>query len=109
MKHWRWCVYYEDGTTFTDLDGEPWESPRWGAVAVAQRAMPVFRDKLIDGPVFLYREDWGCWMETEDKDDQLSEYCNVISAYRKGRYMRNDKFREIWERVNEDAKAFASA
>jgi hypothetical protein len=98
----NWRLYYEDGSTFDDMDGKPWDSPRWGMVAVAQPGTTKFKDRLINGPVFLYREDWGCWMETADPEDLLSEYCPVITAYRKGRYMRRDLWKAIMNRVVDD-------
>jgi hypothetical protein len=103
----KWTLYYEplpDGTipTFSSEDGQPWESPPWGVVAVGQDSMPVFKDRLLAGPVFLYREDWDCWMETADPDDQLSAYCNVVSAYRKGRHIRNDWWKNVTKRVVSD-------
>lgn len=31
----RWIVWYDDGSSFTDRDGEPHEAPRWGVMCIA--------------------------------------------------------------------------
>lgn len=30
----EWIIRYEDGSTFSNLDGMPWEAPRWGVMRV---------------------------------------------------------------------------
>jgi hypothetical protein len=103
-----WRVYYEDETTFSADDGKPWDSPRWGVVAIAQPcARQTFRALLVNGPHFLYRDDWGCWMECNDDGlhDLLTAYAPVISCYRQGRYIRSDSFKRIWKVAQEYADA----
>lgn len=30
----RWRIYYADGSTFSNEDGEPWDAPGWGAQVI---------------------------------------------------------------------------
>jgi hypothetical protein len=31
----QWVIWYADGSSFSNLDGEPHEAPRWGALCIA--------------------------------------------------------------------------
>jgi hypothetical protein len=103
-----WRIYYEDGTTFSDADGAPHDSPPWGIVAIAQpTARKTFRACLYNGPYFLFRTDWKCWLEC-DRDgllDQLTHHTHLISCFRSGRYIRSDVFKRIWKTALEYANA----
>ena len=102
-----WCLYYEDGTRFTDRDGAPHESPVWGVVAVGQPQENRIRKALFNGYAYLYRTDWQCWTEVDDMTgfwDQAAHSAHVIGAVRFGRYARDDVFREIKREVEEAAE-----
>ena len=108
----KWRLYYENGSTFSDTDGEPWQSPGWGAVAIAQPNQynaGFFRSILKDGPYFLYRKDWDCWMEVELDGlyDQLAHHAHLISAFRMGRYIRDDDFSDIKKQAKADCELAA--
>lgn len=30
----EWCVYYDDGSTYSNLDGRPWDAPKSGVQAI---------------------------------------------------------------------------
>ena len=90
-------LYYEDGTVY---EGAPGGSPVWGLVAIAQpEARPKFKATLADGPYFLFREDWACWMECDLAGllDQLSHHAHLIGCVRVGRYIRADTFKATWK------------
>jgi len=105
----RWRLYYDDGSTFSDTDGEPHESPVWGCVAVSQPHVESTADKALvgNGDFYLYRSDLGFWYEVGDSGlvDQLSHFGHLISCVRAGRWMpRRDEFLALWDRLREEAK-----
>jgi len=71
-----WCIYYGDGTTFTNLDGEPWEAPGYDIMGIQQG--PPGDPRLISRDFYLYRADYDCWIEVDR--DGLVDHC--ISAAR---------------------------
>jgi hypothetical protein len=53
-----WIVHYDDGTSFTSTDGDPWEAPRDG-VQVVQVAHEY------TGRLIWHSFDYYCWQEGE--------------------------------------------
>lgn len=47
----RWAIYYDDGTTYRDTDGTPYDAPSRGVVVVAQEDADV-------GRVLFHRRDY---------------------------------------------------
>jgi hypothetical protein len=58
-----WCVIYGDETTFSSLDGEPWEAPGYNVQGILQD--PPGDRKLKTRDFYLYRDDYGCWIEVD--------------------------------------------
>lgn len=89
---WRWMLVYEDGTRFSDLDGLPKESPRYGAMLLGQPGMDG-QDLLASRDYYIYREDVGHWMEVDFAGllDQLSVRAEYISCVRVTRQVANNK------------------
>lgn len=100
----KWRLYYEGGRTFDSTEGEPWESPECGVVAVGQLENGKFNDLLVNGPYFLYRSDWGCWLECEFDGllDHLSHFAHLIPCVRQGRYIRKDEFKVTVQRARRE-------
>lgn len=96
MPDFKWKLYYEDGSTFTDKDGYPWESPVAGLVCVAQP--DADEDVLGSRDFFLYRADEEVWIECDraGADDQLSHFGHSIAVFRIGRQVPD---REKWRRI----------
>lgn len=55
----QWKIYYDNGSTFSDVDGKPHEAPALGVQAVVQADSTVGR-QVIQGRDFYYFED-GLW------------------------------------------------
>lgn len=105
----KWRLYYDDGSTFSDLEGEPWESPLWGVIGVIQ---PPVRHRTAGGIVgkngdyLLYRQDLGLWhlIGASGLQDHLAHFAHLITCVRVTRWMPEDKeFGALWERMREDA------
>lgn len=95
----RWCIYYEDGSTYSDTDGPPHESPPWGAVVLSQPNAPIGSKELLgNGDYYLYRGDLELWHEvgTDGLPDHLAHFGHLITCIRPGRWMPN---REDWLKI----------
>lgn len=110
----RWRLYYADGSTFDNLDGEPWESPPWGVVGVVQTHSMWNAERLGQYPpqeqIYIYREDCGRWSfhGPSGRDDQFVHFAHVISAYRIGRYVPSaDEWNALRARMDNDPDFYA--
>lgn len=95
-----WTLYYEDGRTFSSLDGEPHESPCWGVVACAQRG----GDPLVVGlnsDWLMWRADLAEWRECGEggRDDHLVHFGHLVRCWRRTRWVGTADFRAIWARA----------
>ena len=100
----KWRLYYEDGSTFDDLDGAPHESPPWGAVVLGQPSVdPVV---MVNSDYLMYREDLGQWTECGPDGllDHIVHYGHVISCVRPTRWIPTKRFKDIWKRVRDECK-----
>ena len=53
----RWRIYYADRSTFSNLDGEPWQAPATGVIVIAQRnPLPN------ENPYIQHMTDYYCWL-----------------------------------------------
>ena len=102
----KWRIYYDDGTTFSNTDGPPHESPVWGAVGVSQ---PEFNIQLVgNGDHYIWRTDLQRWHEVGDSVlvDHITHFGHLIGCVRCGRWMpRNEDFKAMWKRLREDVDA----
>lgn len=102
-----WRIYYDANKTFDTFDsteGEPWESPSWAVIAIGQPFVEETKTVLYNGYAYLYRTDWGCWMEVHDEiglADTMVEFARFITAVRYGRTVRNSVFKRAKREVEE--------
>jgi hypothetical protein len=104
----KWRIYYADGTTFDNTQGEAWEAPALGVQVIWQL---VPEDILIHGSGsaghselgwFSYRHDWG-W----DIHDMIG-LINYFITYKRpqavlmGSTIPTDKFQEILKQAIKD-------
>ena len=106
---YAWKLVYEDGSEFTNLDGEPWESPPWGVIFVVQpgRFEDMLRGKGLGKGYYYFRSDYGRWCFCDDVGmyDQLSHYAHVITAWRFGRNMPDRaEFKAKWRPYLEEVR-----
>jgi hypothetical protein len=93
---YKWKLWYEDETSFSNEDGEPWESPILGVCLVVQPEEA--HDFLASAPYVIYREDVGRWMEVDFPGfiDQQQTYGRFITCTRVTRQMTcRREFREF--------------
>jgi hypothetical protein len=97
-----WCVYYDDGRRFTNLDGEPWEAPGCGVMGIRQ--LPPGKRQLITRDFYLYRTDYGCWIEV-DRDGLVDHFITAarhITACLAGRTVPDPVWKAAMKLMAED-------
>jgi len=98
----KWRLYYEDGSTFSDLDGAPHDSPPWGVVALAQPDIdpPI----TVNADYYLWRPDLNQWLEcgTDGLDDHVCHFGHLIQCVRKTRWITTIDFKRIWAQARTD-------
>lgn len=105
-----WCIYYDDGSTYSDVDGAPHESPPWGAVGVIQPSLKGITATGIvgkNGDYLLHRVDLGVWhlVGASGLVDHLAHFGHLIDCVRPTRWMPLDsEFSAIWARMRADAE-----
>lgn len=98
-----WTIYYDDGSTFTHLNGDPVDAPPFGMVVIAQKPVDKPRS-LIHGTDFYYwNSDEGEWWGT-DWTGVLDRMLNrlPLSALLQGRMVSDTKYRETLRRADRD-------
>jgi hypothetical protein len=96
---YRWKLWYADGTTFSDKDGEPWESPVQGVVAVTQPGV-VGKDILWNESHYLHHAN-GEWSAHDllGLVDQTTSQINSLDCHRQGWDMPTRPFKDIVNRA----------
>ena len=98
----KWRLYYEDGSTFSDTDGPPHASPVWGVVAVSQPGFdpPV----MVNSDWLMYRADSGRWAEcgADGFTDHAPHFGHLIGCWRKTRWIDTADFKRTWKLARED-------
>lgn len=86
---YKWKLWYEDGRSFSSLDGEPWESPEWGVALVVQTNHP---QQIVAHSLeyYYHRTDLDMWCDADPIGmiDQMVTYGHLIDCVRVGRWVR---------------------
>jgi hypothetical protein len=95
-----WVVFYEHGT-FSSADGEPEESPPFGAVAVVV-ADRHSGQRVLTGEFFLHiRGQWMACVNEAGLYDQLAHFGHTMRAFRPGRWIEDSVYQDILRRAGE--------
>jgi hypothetical protein len=91
-----WTLYYENGTKFTNLEGDPQDSPPFGVVFVTQPGLNS-RDLIWGVNYLIFRRDLGYWTGHDQIGlfDQLAHFAHLIDSVRPGREMDTDKLKKM--------------
>jgi len=99
----KWRIYYSDGSTFDSTEGEPHEAPTEGFICA------VGYD-FAGGRYIQHKHDFYCWHSGEARwwgvdrfglHDLLRR--NELYAYKEGRSVPGEWYRELMRRAHEDA------
>jgi len=83
--------------------GDPWDTPVWGLVAVAQDTTGYDRVLCSGVPWTVYREDLGHWQEldTVGFHDVMLNHARYVTAVRPGRFIPTPQFKAIWQQARD--------
>lgn len=56
----QWVIWYDDWSSFSSEDGEPWEAPRENVICIAVASIEC-------GRYILGEVDWYCWHFEDDQ------------------------------------------
>jgi hypothetical protein len=109
-KEIKWRIYYDDGSTFTNLDGMPWEAPGLGVVCIVQLdpnpvEYNINTQALREATFYWYHRKWGYWLPSDIYGmlDQLThDQKDWVCAVRFGRWAEHTLYREILEQAEND-------
>lgn len=99
----RWKIYYADGSTFSDLDGDPADAPAWGVEFILQAddlAAPESVGRLIESGSDYYLCEGQEWVGVDlvGLVDHLAE----MGIVKVGRTVPSSAWREIKRRALSD-------
>ena len=78
MQGERWIVFYTDGSTFTSVDGSPWDAPRRSVQRIASCKASKESDwyNVQQSDYFYWEEDNGGW----NGGDSFTLYDHLLRA-----------------------------
>lgn len=87
----KWRIHYENGQTFSNEEGLPWEAPVFGVLFIGQTAP---ERPLFNKDYYLWRNDYACWIECDLVGllDHLTHNAREISAVLLGRTIPSERF-----------------
>jgi hypothetical protein len=98
-----WRIYYDDGATFDDTQGDPDAAPAFGIVCIVQPDADVGRMVLQGWDWYYWEPDDGLWWGSDVYGvlDRLLHRLPVV-ALGQGRLVASPTFRTILQRAIED-------
>lgn len=96
-----WGIYYEDGSRFTNLDGEPFEAPATGVQVIVQLDDRTGRYNQCMDDAYIFRD--GRWWGS----DRIGMLIALMSrkeavVVRFGTQVSNDRFQAILLQAEKD-------
>jgi len=98
-----WKIYYGNGDTFSDKDGDPWESPKVDVQVIAVQDPEVGRRFMFRHSYYIYKDDG--WLGVDDAASlvlHLLEDIGRIKAVRAGLIVSQEAFRAVMKTAKED-------
>ena len=103
MTELLWRIYYGDGSTFSNLDGEPVDAPSFDFQCVVQPDELVGRSVMAGWDWYYYRPDLNEWWGS-DLPGLLDHLLHrlPVEAVCQGRHSYNPVYSSIIKRAQED-------
>lgn len=95
-----WAIYYDDETVYTNEDGPVEEAPKRGVQAIAQRSDRVGVRTLSGHDFYWWEDDTWFGGDKFGLFDHLSLPGEKVVFF--GRSMRDDEFRELLKKIQND-------
>jgi hypothetical protein len=90
----QWCIYYDNGSTFSDLDGTPEDAPGLGVVCIACRSSKCTQHKW---DWYYWHAEYGQWWGS-DIHGLLYQLCNDrnnhVRAVKQGAMVTTEFYQE---------------
>lgn len=98
----RWKVYYIDGRTFSNIDGNPEDAPGSGVAAVVQEDKVVGTAIHSGNTFYIFGEQYGGWYGADEWG--LSQYLARpgLKVIKLAETMITDKFLELRKKIQAD-------
>ena len=98
----EWRIYYDDGATFSNLDGEPDEAPPFGFICAVGYDETGKRYIMHGWDHYCWDKEAKQWwgMDQYGLIDRLAR--NLVYAYKQGRTVTKTRFQEIMQDANLD-------
>lgn len=99
---YQWIVWYDDGSSFTNLDGQPWDAPRWGVLCIAAESKD-------HGRMIWHATDYYVW-DTEWISCDFTGLLDYLTRPGRektvliGRHVPPRIFYEVYEKANHDPR-----
>ena len=98
----KWCIYYDNCSTFSSNDGSPWDAPRVGVVLIVQEDERAGWVMACGDDYYYFEPDVGGWRNTS----QFGFYDHLIRAKTPcalfGRMVDDATYAEMRRRVAEE-------
>ena len=102
-----WVVWYADGSSFTNLDGEPEQAPRWDVLCIAAYSGDHGRMIWHATDYYIWEDQWQPpqWVSVDARglDDYLDRPGKVKIRLR-GRHVPPDVFWAIYNQADRDPR-----
>lgn len=100
----EWAVWYDDGSSFSNLDGPPESAPRWGVMCVA--AQSGDHGRMIWHGVDYYAWKDGAWVSLDITGlfDYLGNHPGKEKIVLIGRHVAPDVFYRIYQMAVDDPR-----
>lgn len=98
----RWRIYYDNGGTFSNDDGSPWDAPRVGVVLVVQSDERAGWVVACGDDYFYWEPGVGGWRNTSQFGffDHLIRCKAPLALF--GRMVSDEKYAEIRRQVADE-------
>jgi hypothetical protein len=106
----KWRIYYDNGSTFDNTQGKPWEAPGRGVVCIVQidpspRNKSVNTQVLVGHAYYWFHVEWGYWLHSDIYgiiDLLTNDRDRSVCAVKMGRWLDYLVFEDIMERAYHD-------
>ena len=99
----KWIIYYGDGSTWSDMDGWPEDSPHFNVQVVVVRDQDVGRRLIFGHAWYLFKDD--LWFGVDDTASLIIQFlqdADKIRAVRAGMIVSPEAFKKIFDMAKTD-------
>lgn len=99
-----WIVWYDDGSSFSSLEGSPQDAPRIGVICICERSQEHGRIIWVGHDYYWWHDD-GVWVGGDASG--LNDYLDQPGAYKvrlKGRSVPATRHHRIYKLACEDTR-----